>query len=65
MTERAFLKHPYGWGALCTLGDCIENPNTDFDRWQESTTTKEQHELVKALAQTFDPKRANEALPSR
>lgn len=54
--ERAFLKHPKGWGALCALGDCIDHQNTDFDRWQELTTIKKQCELVKALAQTFDPK---------
>jgi hypothetical protein len=57
--ERAFLKNPKGWGALCTLGDCIDRPKTDFDRWQELTTIKKQRELVKAIAQTFDMKRAH------
>jgi hypothetical protein len=55
--ERAFLKHPKSWGALCTLGDCIDNRNTDFDRWRELTTIKKQRELVKALAKMFDPKK--------
>jgi hypothetical protein len=58
--ELAFLKHPKGWGALCTLGDCTDRPNTDFNRWHELTTIKKQRELIKALAQTFDPNRVHE-----
>lgn len=54
--EQVFLKHPKGWGALCTLGDCIDYQNIDFDLWRELTQIKKQRELIKALAEIFDPK---------
>lgn len=60
--ERIFLRRPKSWGAICRLGDCIDRPNTDFNRWYNSTTSKKkQHELVKAIAQTFDLKRSHKA----
>lgn len=59
--EQAFLKYEKGWGAICTLGDSIDRPTTDFKRWKELTTIKKQRELVKALSQTFDPKHVLEA----
>lgn len=64
VVEQALLAHPNAWGALCTLGDCIDYRNTNFNHWYKLTTIKKQCQLVNALAKTFDPEKRTMDVPN-
>jgi len=52
--KRYLRRHPAAWGALVSLGSCVEGPRVNFSKWRQLVTV-EQRPLVNDLASLFGP----------